>query len=92
MAPGTVAVPPLSAVQISSPLLRRIQSIPLTVDSFDNRATLPEPWRGKRDAELSSASGIAGCVFVHAKGFIGGNHTKDGALAMARTALALLGK
>lgn len=32
-------------------------------------------------------SKIKDCVFVHATGFIGGNKTRDGALAMARTAL-----
>ncbi len=29
----------------------------------------------------------AGCVFVHASGFIGGNATREGVLAMARRAL-----
>ena len=46
-------------------------------------ATLLEPWRGLRDAELVANSGIDGCKFVHATGFIGGNATYDGALAMA---------
>jgi uncharacterized UPF0160 family protein len=34
-------------------------------------------------------TGIPGCIFVHANGFIGGNKTKEGALAMARAALAI---
>ena len=34
-------------------------------------------------------SGIPGCVFVHASGFIGGNATLEGALEMARKALTL---
>ena len=29
-------------------------------------------WRGLRDNELSEKSGIPGCIFVHASGFIGG--------------------
>ena len=29
----------------------------------------------------------AGCVFVHASGFIGGNATREGVLEMARRAL-----
>ena len=33
--------------------------------------------------ELSEASKIPGCVFVHTTGFIGGNLTKAGALEMA---------
>lgn len=32
---------------------------------------------------LSAACGIPGCVFIHAAGFIGGNNTYEGALAMA---------
>ena len=50
---------------------------------FNNRKSLPEPWCGVRDAALDELSGIPGCVFVHANGFIGGNKTYDGALAMA---------
>lgn len=56
-------------------------------DMFESRRPLPLPWRGLRDDELSEKSGIPGCVFVHMGGFIGGNQTYDGALAMARTAL-----
>jgi uncharacterized UPF0160 family protein len=33
-------------------------------------------------------SGVPGCVFVHASGFIGGNATYEGALEMARLSLA----
>jgi len=50
---------------------------------------LPTAWRGLRDAELSAVSGIAGCVFVHASGFIGGNDTVEGALEMAKKALTI---
>lgn len=37
----------------------------------------------------SAASGIPGCVFVHASGFIGGNDTLEGATAMAAKALEM---
>jgi uncharacterized UPF0160 family protein len=53
-----------------------------------SRKALPEPWRGIRDDELSKLSGIAGCIFVHASGFIGGNHSKEGALEMAVKSLS----
>jgi uncharacterized UPF0160 family protein len=49
--------------------------------SFTNRQSLL--WKGLRDDELSAASGIPGGIFVHVTGFIGGNRTHDGALAMA---------
>ena len=51
------------------------------------RLSLLEEWRGVRDAALSELSGIPGCIFVHAGGFIGGNETRDGALEMARRTL-----
>lgn len=65
----------------------RIQCVPESKDSFESRKALPEAWRGLRDDELSKASGIPGGVFVHASGFIGGNTSFEGALAMAKKAL-----
>ncbi|KAJ8259359.1 hypothetical protein COCON_G00183710 [Conger conger] len=55
--------------------------------TFQNRLSLLEEWRGVRDEALSSLSGITGCVFVHASGFIGGNRSQQGALEMARRTL-----
>ena len=51
------------------------------------RLSLPETWRGVREAALDEVAGIAGCVFVHASGFIGGNRSFEGVLAMAKKAL-----
>ncbi|XP_061203220.1 MYG1 exonuclease [Neopsephotus bourkii] len=65
----------------------RVQSVPTAPHSFRSRLPLPEPWRGLRDAALSRLSGIPGCVFVHASGFIGGHRTREGALEMARRTL-----
>ncbi|KAH8102640.1 GAMM1 protein [Cristinia sonorae] len=67
----------------------RVQAVPVSSESFESRKALPEAWRGVRDSELSKLSGIDGCIFVHASGFIGGNSTKAGALKMATTALTL---
>jgi uncharacterized UPF0160 family protein len=67
----------------------RVQAVTGEGTSFTNRLGLLEAWRGLRDAELSEASGIPGCKFVHASGFIGGHETYEGALAMA---LKTLGK
>ncbi|EPS39375.1 hypothetical protein H072_6837 [Dactylellina haptotyla CBS 200.50] len=66
----------------------RIQAVSVSKDSFENRKGLPEKWRGVRDDDLSTLTGIDGCVFVHASGFIGGNKTEAGALEMARRAVA----
>ncbi|KAM3473503.1 hypothetical protein MY8738_008340 [Beauveria namnaoensis] len=66
----------------------RVQCVPESKDSFVSRKPLPEAWRGFRDAELDGITGIEGCVFVHAAGFIGGNATFEGAKAMVAKALA----
>jgi uncharacterized UPF0160 family protein len=67
----------------------RIQCVPSAGDSFESRKPLPEAWRGFRDEELDGISGVSGSVFVHAAGFIGGNKTFEGALAMAQKALEI---
>ena len=50
----------------------RIQAVPIAPESFESRKALPEQWRGVRDDALSQLSGVEGCIFVHASGFIGG--------------------
>lgn len=64
----------------------RVQAVAKEPGSFESRKALPAPWRGVRDAALSEVTGVDGGVFVHASGFIGGNKTFDGALAMAKKA------
>jgi len=54
--------------------------------SFTNRKSLL--WKGLRDDDLSKASEIPGGIFVHVTGFIGGNATYDGAMAMAVKSLS----
>ncbi|KIW40287.1 uncharacterized protein PV06_07498 [Exophiala oligosperma] len=69
----------------------RIQAVSKDMSSFENRKSLPEPWRGVRDAELDALLGSDvedGAVFVHASGFIGGHKTEAGVRAMAALALA----
>lgn len=65
----------------------RVQSVPVEDNSFVLRKPLLECWRGLRDDELNKISGIEGCIFVHASGFIGGNSNREGALEMARKSL-----
>lgn len=67
----------------------RVQAVAVSPDRFESRKPLPAQWRGLRDDELSKEAGIPGCVFVHMSGFIGGNQSYGGALAMARAALKL---
>lgn len=51
------------------------------------RVFLHKDWRGVRDEELSKIANIKDSIFCHASGFIGGNKTKDGAIAMALCSL-----
>jgi len=69
----------------------RIQAVSKAFSSFENRKSLPEPWRGMRDADLDAILGDDvqdGAIFVHASGFIGGHKTEAGVRAMAAIALA----
>jgi len=59
-------------------------------EGFASRKALPSTWRGVRNADLDSISGIEGCIFCHNSGFIGGNKTRDGAFKMATVALAFV--
>lgn len=67
--------------------MHRIQAVTVEGTLFTNRVSLPEPWRGLRDEALSEVAGIPNCTFVHATGFVGGNNTYEGILAMASKAL-----
>ena len=67
----------------------RIRAVGVEAGGFENRRSLPDAWKGVRDDELSKVSGIPGCVFVHAGGFIGGNKTFEGALEMAKKAVSM---
>ena len=69
--------------------LWRVQAVTVEGTLFQNRLSLPEPWRGLRGEKLDAVAGLAGCGFCHATGFIGGHETREGALAMARKALAV---
>eukprot|EP01059_Diplonema_ambulator_P033188 TRINITY_DN681_c0_g1_i2.p1 TRINITY_DN681_c0_g1~~TRINITY_DN681_c0_g1_i2.p1 ORF type:complete len:335 (+),score=124.78 TRINITY_DN681_c0_g1_i2:38-1042(+) len=46
----------------------RVRAIGVEGSAFGQRK--PLPWKGLRDEELSNASGIAGCIFVHAAGML----------------------
>lgn len=65
------------------------QDISRDVIVYYCRQPLPRTWRGLRDDCLSNESGIEGGVFVHLTGFIGGNRSKEGAIAMAAKAIQL---
>lgn len=55
---------PLYVLFMDSSGAWRVQCVPSAPTGFENRKSLPEPWRGVRDDELSALSGIDGCIFV----------------------------
>ena len=73
----------LFAVFTDSNGMWRVMAVPVKDQQFESRLKLHADWRALRDAELVAKSGIEGCTFVHAGGFIGGNQTRGGAIQMA---------
>lgn len=73
----------LYCIYSSAPTDHRVICVPNTPSSFVCRKFLPAPWRGIRDAQVASVSGIDSASFVHATGFIGGAKSREGALEMA---------
>ena len=65
-----------------------VDAMPPAPGSFDQRLPLPEAWAGLRDAELAVVSGVPDAVFAHARRFVAAARSRQGALAMARQAIA----
>ncbi|XP_020285841.1 UPF0160 protein MYG1, mitochondrial [Pseudomyrmex gracilis] len=81
--------PPIKYTIFESDNAYRVQCVPVTPGSFVCRMFLPEKWGGLKEDELVKACGIEGAIFVHSVRFIGGNKSRNGALAMARKALEI---
>lgn len=65
-----------------------IHTVPVSAESFDARADLPEAWAGLRDADLAAVTGVPDAGFCHNGCFIAAARSFEGILAMARQALA----
>ena len=61
----------------------RMQTMTKTHGTFDMRVALCEAWRGLRQAELNTSSGMPDAEFVHRAGFTGGAWSKESAITMA---------
>ena len=68
-----------------------IDSMPPEPGSFAQRLPMPEAWAGLRGADLAAASGVADAVFTHARRFVAAARSREGAMEMARKAIALGG-
>ena len=65
-----------------------VDSMPPEPGSFAQRLPLPEAWAGLQGEELASASAVPDAVFVHIRRFVGAAKSREGAVAMARNAIA----
>ena len=65
-----------------------VDAMPPEPGSFAQRLPLPEGWAGLQGEELAAASGVADAVFVHVRRFVGAARSREGAIAMARGAIA----
>ena len=65
-----------------------LDTVPPEPGSFAQKLPLPEAWAGLQADDLVKITGVPDAVFVHLRRFVGAAGSRDGALAMARLALA----
>ncbi len=65
-----------------------VDTMPPEPHSFAQRHPLPGTWAGLQDADLAAATGVPDAVFVHLRRFVAAARSREGALALARMALA----
>lgn len=65
-----------------------VHTVPATADTFDARKDLPASWAGLQGAELAAVTGVPDAGFCHNGRFIAAAKSFEGALTMARLALA----
>jgi uncharacterized UPF0160 family protein len=65
-----------------------LHTVPASGEGFEARCDLPAAWGGLRDEALQQVTGVADAQFCHKGLFIAAAKSFDGALALARQALA----
>ncbi|MFC4173461.1 MYG1 family protein [Microvirga sp. GCM10011540] len=65
------------------------RAVPPEPNSFGQRLSLPETWRGLQDEAFSKAAGIEDGVFCHPSGFICGARSRASTVELAERAIAL---
>jgi uncharacterized UPF0160 family protein len=65
------------------------RTIPPEPNSFGQRLSLPESWRGLQEEAFSKAAGIPDGVFCHPSGFICGARSRASAIRLAEQAIAV---
>lgn len=64
-----------------------IETVPVTLGSFDNRRDLPAEWAGLENEDLVRVTGVADALFCHAKRFLAVAKSREGAERLAALAL-----
>lgn len=64
-----------------------VYAVPIEIGSFENRKSLPQSWRGKRDEELQRVTGVKTARFCHNAGFICSCETMEDAINLAYLAI-----
>jgi len=65
-----------------------VDAMPTEPGAFEQRLPLPAAWAGLRDGQLAEVSGVPDAVFVHARRFVGAARSRQGAMELARRAIA----
>lgn len=65
-----------------------VQQVPVGPGAFQGRKPLPGAWAGLRDGDLAALTGVGDATFCHNGCFIAGAQSQEGAVALARLALA----
>lgn len=65
-----------------------VQCVPVAGQAFSQRLPLPVEWAGLRGSDLAALTGVGDAVFCHNGRFIGGAGSREGAIALAKLALA----
>ncbi|MBC7951813.1 MAG: MYG1 family protein [Rhodospirillaceae bacterium] len=63
-------------------------AVPPEKGSFAQRKPLPDAWGGLRDDALAALSGVSDATFCHPARFVCGARSRDGAVALAKLAVA----
>ncbi len=65
------------------------RTVPPEPNSFGQRLSLPEAWRGLQEEAFSKAAGVTDGVFCHPSGFICGARSQASTIRLAEQAIAL---
>ncbi|MFC5463022.1 MYG1 family protein [Massilia niabensis] len=64
-----------------------IHTVPVSAETFDARADLPELWAGLRDSDLAAVTGVPDATFCHNGRFIAAAKSYEGIRVLAQQAL-----